>query len=855
MSTAAASGCANEGARAETGSLALADCRAYEQVTPGFKQGVAAGAPLISADGSRLIVNALGLFAGEERATGLGGIGSEGGVGGEYELARGDGGWTTTPVPAPSTAEFPVAGMQNDASPGLSSTLWKLTSPSQRAGEGDLYRREANGQLAHLGPLQPPGEAPRFGNEGSYLGASQDLRQVLVEKAEDQGRWPGDTTSGPDSLYDYAGVEEPEPKLVGVSNSGPLRSNDEAQLISGCGTALGGVQGSQQTDAYNAIAADGETVFFTALACGGSPAINELYARIGGASTVAVSEPLLAPGQCSGACAAAKSSEAIFQGASADGSEAYFTTDQPLLNGDEAGTGTGRDLYAAELGGGAVERLVQVSHDPNPGDAAEVVGVARVSEDGSRVYYVAKGVLTTTPNGNGETAEQDAYNLYVYDNGTGAAAEGTAFVATLLSSREAGELKRGVEGGEAATAEREAVAEKALALAREREQIETARGEIAAQESRCEGLSGSEHDRCESELEELEDRLVGLIGELPELETELQEAEAEFSQYVSSQLSIAVAASDGLSSADAGRPFSTTPDGRFLLFVGARELAGTGDTSPGRQVFEYDAQSGQLQLVSLGQHSFSEALEPKIVEPDYREVDRATEANSTLSISDDGAYAFFESPDALAPQAASDEYLACLSEGQEHASEAQCTAPAYAQNVYQYHEGRVSLIATLRDSSGGALQRLLGTDHSGDDVFFTTVEPLLRGDTDTQIDIYDARIGGGFAVPAAQPGCSGEACQGPPSPPPPLPTPESGALTAAGDLAPPLTQAPHAVSVAPKPGALTRSQKLARALRACAKEPRRKRPQCRRQASRRYATRSKASRSRPRVVAHIRRGR
>ena len=123
--------------------------------------------------------------------------------------------------------------------------------------------------------------------------------------------------------------------------------------------------------------------------------------------------------ECSGVCREDENEEnghtrspALFEGASEDGSKVFFSTEQPLLNGDKDAT---RDLYEAEVGAAGVTRLVQVSAgdetDPNRGSGAEVASVVRISEDGSHVYYVAKGALTTTPNANGEHAEAGAYNL------------------------------------------------------------------------------------------------------------------------------------------------------------------------------------------------------------------------------------------------------------------------------------------------------------------------------------------------------------------------------------------------------------------------------------------------------------
>ena len=60
--------------------------------------------------------------------------------------------------------------------------------------------------------------------------------------------------------------------------------------------------------------------------------------------------------------------------------------------------------------------------------AAEVLGVAGISTDGSYVYFVADGVLAGNQNGNGEKAETGKANLYVWHEGT---ATPTAFIAQL----------------------------------------------------------------------------------------------------------------------------------------------------------------------------------------------------------------------------------------------------------------------------------------------------------------------------------------------------------------------------------------------------------------------------------------
>lgn len=458
----AESACPNESIRAEAHSLALPECRAYELVTPPFKEGWPPVADAI-AEGPEGMVRAtgesFGIFAGAE---------GENGLTTTYLFTRGRAGWTASAT-APPASRYDDAGLTM-SSADLARGLWQLPINGQ-AEENTIsskefapYRREADGELELVGPQLPATAPPATrtaGQAASVVGASSDLSRVLLSiNATAEGSasalWSGDETEIRgntgywESLYEYAGTGNSEPGLVGVTNRGvpPWRPgaphlNEDARLISECGTELG--SGAFQS-MYNAVSAGGEAVFFTAKhesACAArQPPVDELYARIDGQRTIAISEPTLSvPGrQCTGACltdetTSAGRREAIFEGASADGSKVFFLTQQPLVNEDEDNA---MDLYMAEIAGEGEEahisRLVQVSHDPSPGQAADVEGVARVSENGERVYFVAKGVLTTRPDlslpAGHQTAVEGRDNLYVYDAATGA----VAFVSTLASN-------------------------------------------------------------------------------------------------------------------------------------------------------------------------------------------------------------------------------------------------------------------------------------------------------------------------------------------------------------------------------------------------------------------------------------
>ncbi len=428
----------------------LPDCRAYELVSPAYKEGSPVFPQGISADGEALRIESFGSFSNPQ---------SIGNVGITYRVTRTEAGWESSSLDEPLSIfpQYFVEGMSSD----LQSSLWFASTQGRSV--RDVYLRPPSGEMTLMGPGSPEGA-----REGqlNYVGASDDLSHVLLRDRSPAGSeevriWPGDTTveGRYRSLYEYEGTGNSEPRLVGVSNEerveaaarkeGRQHINEAATLVSNCGTSLGN---AEERDGYNAVSASGTTVYFTAEAgeaCS-SPTVNELYARIAGERTVAISEPSLSvPGrECTGGCATASSQAGEFAGASRDGSKVFFLTSQPLVNGDRD---AGVDLYEAEIppgavtrlehGESAITRLVQVSRggpgDPTPGSGANVLGVARVSEDGSRVYFVAEGALTGA-NREGMRPAAGEPNMYVStsecpDGGALCAdpVERTSFIGTL----------------------------------------------------------------------------------------------------------------------------------------------------------------------------------------------------------------------------------------------------------------------------------------------------------------------------------------------------------------------------------------------------------------------------------------
>jgi hypothetical protein len=116
------------------------------------------------------------------------------------------------------------------------------------------------------------------------------------------------------------------------------------------------------------------------------------------------------------------------------------------------------------------------------------------------------------------------------------------------------------------------------------------------------------------------------------------------------------------------------------------------------------------------------------------------------AISEDGERVFFITPDSLVP---ADTNGPCSFDSD--------VGYYPCSDVYEWHDGRLSLITP---GTASADTGLIGVSAAGNDVFFYTRQPLVGWDRDNFIDVYDARVDGGFPEPPAQPAeCEGEACR------------------------------------------------------------------------------------------------
>jgi WD40-like Beta Propeller Repeat len=202
----------------------------------------------------------------------------------------------------------------------------------------------------------------------------------------------------------------------------------------------------------------------------------------------------------------------------------------------------------------------------------------------------------------------------------------------------------------------------------------------------------------------------------------------------------------------------------------------------------------------------------------------------------DGGRLFFNSHDALVPQAVNGTWNVYEYEPPGVGS---CTVSSTTFSVRS--GGCVGLISAGTSDSESAF---LDASESGGDVFFLTKSRLAPQDYDTSIDVYDAHECTSLApcfpaVALSRPPCTtGDACKPAPAPQPAIfGAPSSETFSGAGNVTP----AGSTPAVAGK--ALTRAQKLARALKACRKKSKRRRAACERQARRAYGHAAKAKKS------------
>ena len=310
-------------------------------------------------------------------------------------------------------------------SPDLSKTIY-LTPSSYTANDArppgpgetaffDLYEQNASGVLSWLtGPF--PTALDTTQNNATWAATTPDGNSTLFNSKE---QLTSDATplspANPDAEYLYdRNNSTGTTTLINVDNSGNLISPFGA--IAGNGNFLNepSLPANDEGTTTNSISSDGTKVFFESppTCLGGSCAYvgatsTHLYVRDldGTSTTTPIDDP-------------SSSGQAVYEGASQDGSLVFFTSTEGLA-GD---ANTNNELYEFNTNTGTTTPLSNDDGNTDP----NFVGITAISNDGHFVWFVDKDAL---PGALGATPNQGDMNFYVYDT----TANTTTFIAALGS--------------------------------------------------------------------------------------------------------------------------------------------------------------------------------------------------------------------------------------------------------------------------------------------------------------------------------------------------------------------------------------------------------------------------------------
>ncbi len=316
-------------------------------------------------------------------------------VGGEplYRGTRSSGGWSSTQLSPPVTARSETTNgtslgsvtvaISDDLSCGVVVSPQPLTNDSGtravvEGGGTNLYRRGADGSytaITKLPPENPVSTTADFFQEYTAIGISSDCSKVVFGT---EHHYPGVAGVGTERLYEW--------------NEGTLRN---VGVVPGPNGEIA-VQAAR-VQGQNAVSEDGSRVFFSAERQTEEDPLETdrkaIFVREDGKRTRDVS-------QSQGARADLGAS---YQYASKDGSRVFFTANAGLTRQTSS---EGTDLYEYNL---QTEALSDLSIDSETG-GADVGGFIGGSEDGSAVYFAARGQLAP---GKGMTfAENEAADTY-----------------------------------------------------------------------------------------------------------------------------------------------------------------------------------------------------------------------------------------------------------------------------------------------------------------------------------------------------------------------------------------------------------------------------------------------------------
>jgi hypothetical protein len=446
-------------------------------------------------------------------------------------------------------------------------------------------------------------------------------------------------------------------------------------------------------------------------------------------------------------------------GFSADGSHAVFRANGKLTS--DAADITGNQLYEHIAGPGCGElRLVSVLPDDEPSDQPSIAGyeinqvlpesrenlvMNAISDDGSRIFW------TTGPFGG-------PYSFYVRINGTETVKiiDGGVF---QMASADGSHVILALEGGQLFDFNVDT-----------KVPVEIGKNVL--------GTVGGSEDA--SRFYFVSTDSVGGQGKAgsPNLYLYQRDVGTKFVATLSSD-DVSINAPFSVNNPrPARRANRISPDGRFLVFLSNQPLTGydNADATTGKpdlEVYRYDSVSGDLSCLSCrasnarpegreisGFNSFKFGVAAQI--PAWQ-----TQFYASRALLDDGSRVFFESFDDLVPRDTNgrmDVYQ------WEQAGTGSCDE---SDRTFSAASG--GCVELISAGSGDTDSNFVDASPSGSDVFFKTDRGLVAQDPGL-IDIYAARVDGGFPPPSPRrQDCEDESgCLPAPTPSPPAGQPGSG---------------------------------------------------------------------------------
>jgi hypothetical protein len=197
-------------------------------------------------------------------------------------------------------------------------------------------------------------------------------------------------------------------------------------------------------------------------------------------------------------------------------------------------------------------------------------------------------------------------------------------------------------------------------------------------------------------------------------------------------------------------------DGTKLVFLSKEKLTGYDNTDkvtsqPDSELFLYDATGPTLKCISCNPIASKRPIGPSTIPGAIANgsAPGSTEVYKPRALSANGKRVFFDTADSLIPGD----------------SNSNPTTGAGVPDVYEWEaQGEGSCVKVggcLAILSNGALPqgaRFADASADGADAYFLTASSLVGVDFGS-IDLYDARIGGGFPEPKPTIPCNGDACQ------------------------------------------------------------------------------------------------